>query len=203
MPKKMSRFVLTEQPINWNKSILCGMLSATFMMAFIDVFYLMNLTSFSFELYLGSLLRGTQFGDQNWTVGFIANLVMGGVFGMLYAYFFEYVYYKSNSRTGIWIGLWHTLLAGLAFFPFFNALHEFIDTGLYPRFGFLGFSLGAQTPILIATGHFLFGACMGLFYGDVRAVRLRTRHFEPGEWGNQGDPDVITSELDPIDRVAV
>jgi len=163
----------------------------------------MNLTPFSFEEYLGSLIRDSQYGQHNWTLGFLANLITGGIFGIFYAYCFEFVFFRASSRIGIWISFWHTLLAGVAFFPFFGVMHEFLKTGLYPDFGFLGSGLGAQTLILIATGHCLFGASMGLFYGGVRAERVRERYFEPGESGSFDDPDVITWEEDPVDRLVV
>jgi hypothetical protein len=51
--------------------------------------------------------------------------------------------------------------------------------------------------------HLLFGMMMGAFYGPVRMERIRERFSEPGESGTLSDGDVITSEEDPEDRVAV
>jgi hypothetical protein len=205
MPRKVSQFERTEQPINWGKSIVCGMLGATFMMAFIDTFYMMGITPFSFEYFLGTLLRGgVEYGPQNWVLGFLANLVTGGIFGIVYAYCFEYVYFRASGRIGMALGMWHSLLAAVAVFPFFTSIHEFMGTGVYQNFGILGYKLGLQTPILLVTGHLLFGATMGVFYGSVRAQRIRAkRGFEPGELARPGDPDLITLEDDPPDRVAV
>ena len=101
------------------------------------------------------------------------------------------------------MGLGHAVLAMVAFFPFFNILHQQIGTGLYPDFGFFGSGLGGPTPILLLIGTLLFGATMGTFYGPVRAYRVRSRIFEPGETGMPGEEGVITEEDDPIDRQAV
>ena len=203
MPKPVSKFVKTEQPMNWKRAFFSGATSAAFMMAFIDIFYLMGITPFTFESYLGSLFEFVRYTDYTWTLGFFINLVIGGVFGFLYAYFFEYVFSRANARIGIWLGVGHSLIAALAFFPFFGAIHEFLNVGLYPHFGFLGSALGAPTLILLVTGHMLYGACMGLFYGDVRIARVRARFFEPGEVANVQDPDLITDEEDHPERIAV
>ncbi len=203
MPKKVSQMSLNEQPIHWFRAFICGVGGATLMSAFIDCFYMLGLTPFSFELYLGSLLRGSPYGPHNFTLGLFANWLLGGLFGFVYAYAFEYVYRRATSRVGVMLGLGHAVLAAIGFFPFFNLLHEQTETGLFTSFGFFGSALGGPTLILLLTGHFLFGAMMGTFYGPVRAARVRAHEYEPGEMGFPGDPDVITDEEDSIDRMAV
>ena len=203
MPKKVSLFAQREQPIRWGRAVLVGSMSTVFMMSFIDVFYLMGVTPFSFEYYVGSLFNGIAYGPYSWIEGFLANLAVGGFLGIFYAYCFEYVFKRANSRLGIWVGVWHTVLAAVAVFPFFNAIHEQINSQAYPHFGLLGAGLGAPTPLLIFVGHLLFGASMGLFYGAVRADRVRNRFFEPGELGAVGDESVITSEEDHPERWAI
>jgi hypothetical protein len=203
VPKKVSPFAKKEQPIHWGRTFLVGALSAVAMMAFIDIFYLMGITPFAFEDYVGSLIRATPYGPHNWTVGFLANCVMGGVFAIFYAYLFEYVYYGTSSRLGVWIGFLHSILAAVAIFPFFNTVHEVLGTGLYPHFGLLGSGLGGATAILIFAGHLLFGVCMGTFYGPARSDRVQGRYFEPGETVAYGEEGAITFEDAPEDRIAV
>ena len=194
MPKRVSRFAQTEQPIHWIRAFICGVVSSVVMMGFMDNFYMLGLTPFNFEIYLGSLLRGTMNGQQNWILGFFANMMTGGIFGFLYAYGFEYIFKKSSSRLGTALGLLHAIIALAAFFPFFNILHQEVGTGLYPHFGFFGSGLGAPTPILLLMGHLLFGASMGMFYGPVRAYRVRARYYEPGESGMPGDVDIVGAD---------
>src|SRR5689334_13535703 len=110
MPKKMSQFVLNEQPINWARAFIAGGASAIFMMAFIDSYYLMGMTPFTYEIYIGSLLLASIYGHQNWTVGWFANIFIGGLFGILYAYFFEYVFVRSSARLGTLLGFLHSIL---------------------------------------------------------------------------------------------
>ncbi len=203
MPRKVTAFEAQGQPISWSRALTCGSISSMLMMAFIDTFYLMGITPFSFELYLGSLLRGTQYGIHNWTIGFLASVVLGGLFGIFYAYCFEYVFIRSSTRLGIWVGTWHAIAAAFLFFPFFGSIHEFIGTGLFPQFGIMGYKLGAPTPILLVTAHLLFGACMGLFYGPVKEERIRSRYFEPGDVALKPSEGGISSEEDPEDRIAV
>lgn len=173
------------------------------MMAFIDIFYLMGMTPFSFEPYLGSLFLFGKYTPYGWILGFFANMIMGGIFGFLYAYCFEYVFYEATPRAGFKLGFWHAVAAALAFFPFFGSVHEFLGVNLYPQFGILGLGLGAPTFILLITGHLLFGANIGLFYGDVCTARVRARYFEPGDHGMPGDLGVITTEEDNQERIAV
>jgi hypothetical protein len=201
MPKKVSRFVLTEQPIHWKRAFISGILSSGLMMAFIDMFHLMGITPFSFEIYLGSLILGPHSGNS-WIIGFLISLVLGGIFGIFYAYCFEFVFKHANARLGIWVGVWHAIAAAVAFFPFFGVIHEFLRTDLYPDFGFFGLALGPQTSLLLLAGHLMFGLCMGTLYGPVGADRIRARYFEPGRSGRPGDQDVVTEEEDHPERFA-
>jgi hypothetical protein len=181
MPKKVNKFTRTQQPINWGRAFVSGMVSAALMMGFIDTFNMMGITPFSFERYIGTLVTLNSYFVHTWTIGFFLNLILGGLFGIVYGYCFEYVFSGANGRFGIKIGFWHTILAAVAFFPFFGAIHETMGTGLFPNFGILGWKLGIPTPLLLIAGHLLFGLCMGTFYGPVRADRVRTKVFEPGE----------------------
>lgn len=206
MPRHVSKLAQNEQPINWKRAFLAGVLSASFMMAFIDIFNMMGITRFSFEVYLGSLLNlasRSRYEVHNWTIGVFANWILGGIFGFFYAYCFESIFRKADGRVGTFLGFGHAILAAIAFFPFFGIVHEFSGTGLYSDFGFFGSGLDAATPILLLVGHLLFGASIGTFYGPVRAARVRYRFFEPGETGLPGEPGVIREEDDPKDRMAV
>ncbi len=199
MPRKLTLLELKQQPIFWFRAVVVGLIGTLIMMAWVDIFYLAGVTPFSYELYLGSLLRGTQYGGHNWTVGFLASLLVGSIFGLFYAYFFEYVYFRANVRTGLKVAFWHILAAALAFFPFFGALHEFVGTGLYPDFGVLGSGLGVFTFVLLILGHLLFGASTGLLYGGVKIQRAREAEFEPGETGVPPSLGGQTKEEDPED----
>lgn len=202
MPKRMSHFVLKEQPIQWGRALISGAVSAILMAAFIDFFYLLALTPFSFELYLGSLIRGTPYGSLNWVAGFLANMLAGSLFGLFYAYCFEYVFFESSTKAGLKLAFWHIIVAGIAFFPFFSSIHEFMNTGLYSHFGILGYGLGIITPLLLIFAHILFGLSMGTLYGPVREDRIQTRIFEPGETGLTKLEGGISEEEDPEDRTA-
>jgi hypothetical protein len=185
---EISLFDQTEQPMNWIRAMTCGVVSASFMMGFVDVFYMTGVTPFSFELYIGSLLRGSIYGSHNWTIGLIANWGLGALFGLVYAFGFEVGFRRASGRGGVLLGLGHAIIAAVAFFPFFNTIHGEAGTNLYPDFGIFGSGLSAPTPILLLMGHLLFGASMGVFYGPVRAFRIRDRAYEPDETASEIAP---------------
>lgn len=200
-----------EQPINWPRAFIVGFIGASMMMAFIDIFAMMGWTTFSFEKYLGSILWVDNYGPRAWVVGLMANWFLGGIFGILYGYFFEYTFRRANVSVGLVMGLIHAAVAALAFFPFFSMIHQFFaESGVGDQaygtpfgsgFGFFGAGLGPLTFVLLLGGHMLFGATMGLLYGPVRAERIRMREFEPGEYGLPGEKGVIAESEDPTDRL--
>jgi hypothetical protein len=203
MPRKVSIMEETEQPLSWRRALLSGWAASTLMLTFVDTFYMMGLTPFSFEAYLGSLIFNSSSGVHTWTVGLFANWVLGGVFGAVYAYFFENVFRRSGAREGIRLGLGHSVLAAIAMFPFFAAIREFMGISLYSNFGFFGSGLGAATPILIFFGHLIFGATMGTFYGPVGSQRVRSRLFDPWENIPKGEAGAMSEEEDAEDRIAM
>ncbi|MGZ3709637.1 MAG: hypothetical protein ACXVBC_12025, partial [Bdellovibrionota bacterium] len=177
-----------------------GAFSGAIMMLFMDLCNMAGISKFSFEIYLGTLITQNQYSIASWTLGVICNWIVGGIFGLFYAYMFEIEFKRSGVRLGTLLGFAHTALAAFFLFPFFNMLHEQISTGLYPNFGILGSGLGPQTPILILAAHLLYGMNIGLFYGPVRTERVRARYFEPGETGLPGEPGVVTNIEDARDR---
>lgn len=163
----------------------------------------MGFTSFSYELFVGTLLVPDPYNPQSWILGFLANLVVGSIFGLFYGYCFEYIFFRATPRFGVQVGFWHAVIAAIAFFPFFGAIHEFMGRDLYPDFGLLGIGMETPTPILIVVGTLMFGASMGLFYGPVRSARVRARIFEPGETDLSVEEGRISAEEDNRDQRAV
>ncbi len=201
MPRRrISRFEASEQPMNWGRAIFCGMVGAAMFMGFLDIFNTMGRADFSLEVYIGSLFTDSRYDTHAWTLGFFANLFLGGLFGIFYAYCFEFVFKAAGARVGLIIGFFHALIAAVAFFPFFNTIHEFMRTDAYPHFGFFGSGMGGQTVLLLFIGHLLFGVAAGTFYGPVRVGRVRSRVSEPGESGLPGDVNTIPWSEDMIDR---
>lgn len=169
-----------EQPLNWARAFLAGMAGVILMMSFIDCFAMLGLIPFSFENYLGVLIRASDEGTHNWTVGFFANLIVGGLFGFVYAYVFENTVRTATSGYGVKLGFLHCLFAGLLVFPFFQVMHAEVGTQSYREFGFLGSGMSPALPLVLLVGHLLYGATMGTLYGSVGINRLRERIAEPG-----------------------
>src|ERR1700757_1276787 len=114
------------------------MLGSIIMMSFVDTFYMMGFTSFCFENYLGSLILMELYQTKIWIVGFAANLVMGGVYGILYGFLFEDVFKRAGARNGIILGFFHAIVAAVAVFPFFKLVEDASRVEMYPNFGFFG-----------------------------------------------------------------
>jgi hypothetical protein len=165
--------------MNWHRAVLSGICGSMIMMAFVDSFYMMGTTPFCFENYLGSLILNDTSSGNLWTVGFLANLAIGGIYGLFYAFLFEYVYKRADPRNGVKIGFYHAVLAAFAIFPFFRLLGTQTENQLYPNFGFFGSALGAATPIILLFAHLIYGVTLGAFYGPVRMERVLARYMEP------------------------
>ncbi len=203
MPRKVSYYAQTEQPMNWFRAFVSGAVGAAFLMTFLDIFYMLGITPFTLEYYVGSMILSSPYGVHNFTIGVIATWIIGGLWGFLYAYCFEYVFRRSSTRLGAFLGMAHAAVAAVVVFPFFQVVHEFQGTEPTPPFGFFGLGMGPATFILLFFGHVFFGIAMGAFYGPVRVYRVRTRVFEPGDSGYPGESDVITWEEDHPERAAM
>jgi hypothetical protein len=196
-------FESAEQPIGWRRAFICGIFASWVMLAFIDICYMMGITQFSLEVYVGSMIRATNADvPRSWLVGCFANWLIGGMAGIIYAYLFEYLFKKANARTGLLSGLLHAAFATAAIFPFFNALRQQMSVVLpySDSFGILGSGIGAATPLVLLLGHVIFGMTIGVGYGPVRTNRVRMRSFEPGEWVPPTDESAITDSEDHHDR---
>lgn len=199
MPRPIPIRAKRQQPINWVRAFVSGVIGATGMIAVIDCFAAVGLTPFCLETYLGSMIYGDPHSPYSWTLGLFATWALGGIFGFFYAYFFEYVFHRASAKIGCLLGLGHAALAAIAFFPFFQILQHEMGTAPVPEFGFFGSGMGWLTPILLVAAHVMFGAGMGTFYGPVRADRAHARAFESGEVAEPGDPDAITQDFDHPD----
>ena len=203
MPRKHSFIGQHVEPVNFGRAILVGMISSLFMQAFMDIFFMLGITHFSFESYMGSLILDQNYGDEGWLLGWMANLVTGALFGLLYAWGFEYVFKRADTRLGTLMGFGHALVAASLFFPIFQIMRHHLGLEAYDSFGLFGSGVGAATPILLLMGHLLFGSCMGVFYGPVRADRVHLKDSEPGKVVQLHKHDVIDEDFDHKDSSVV
>jgi hypothetical protein len=196
------RILRDEQPIRRARAFSVGVMGTLAMMALMDVCFMLGLTSFTFETYLGAVISPGVYGPRDWLAGFFANLLAGGIFGLIYAYAFEYLFRRSGPRIGLLTGLIHAAVAAAIVFPFLGVAHEEFHTGMYSHFGFFGSGLESGTPLLLLVSHLLYGMTLGTLYGPVRAVRLREELHEPGELFPVDAPGTIDSEEDSPERYA-
>ena len=193
--RRVSKLAKSEQPISWVRAFLSGIGGVSVMMGFIDISFSCwairhFLSSNTWGACCGARFTGSRIGSwvsspTGWWAVSLASCTAG------------HLNMSSGAPEGESVRLWGLdmpLFAAVAVFPFFAILQDQAHTGLYPDFGFFGVGLGAPTPILLLMGHLLFGMTVGLFYGPVRAYRVRARVYEPGESaGLPGELEVITS----------
>ncbi len=107
-----------------------------------------------------------------WVGGFVAQLIVGAIAGVVYCGIFELV----TERAGAWIGLAvaipHAIIAGLAvgFLP----AHRMLDAGVAPPGAFYEFR-GAWCIAAFVLAHLAFGCSIGAMYGQTTHTYARVR----------------------------
>ncbi len=123
----------------------------------------------SIPFMLGTMFTADR--DRAPAVGFLAHLMMGWLFAVLYALVFE-----SLGRSSWWlggaIGLVHGLAVLVAVMPILPGLHPRMagehqgpdpTRALEPP-GFMALHYGRSTPLLALMAHLVYGMILGAFY---------------------------------------
>ncbi len=104
-------------------------------------------------------------------IGFVAHMVNGWIFALLYALIFESLG-KATWLLGAGIGFAHGLVVLVAFMPLIPGIHPRMATerdgpdptrALEPP-GFLALNYGRRTPIIALLAHTMYGLILGAFY---------------------------------------
>jgi hypothetical protein len=116
------------------------------------------------EMLLGTWI-GMEPGLIPWMMGFMVHLSIGAIFGIFYAWSFEYLSHQADWFTGLELGAVHTLFSGLLL-GIVPAMHPMIPAELAaPGIFFSG--LGLMGVIAFCLLHLMFGAILGSLYGSV------------------------------------
>lgn len=117
-----------------------------------------------------SLLLGTIPGwvpsRDTWTLGFVLNLLIGGLFALPYAWMFEYVTHTATSAIGARLGALHAIAVGglLTGVP---AVHAGVPE-LLPAPGAFMVAYGYDGIVVFFLVHLVYGAVVGGLYGSAR-----------------------------------
>ena len=117
-------------------------------------------------LLLGTVLTGDT-NSMAWIVGCVGQLVIAGAAAVVYAVLFERVMNRAGAVIGVLIAIPHVVIAGLAvgFLPGARLL----DAGIAPPGAFMEYR-GTVVLAGFVVAHIVFGAVMGVSYGDPRHV---------------------------------
>lgn len=122
------------------------------------------------EMMLGSMLSGA-LDAGSWLLGFVMHVIIGGVFGLIYAALFEYSLGRAGGGPGLAIGAVHAVIAGLLL-GVIPTIHPMMPEWLSVPGFFFG-SLGLLGVVTFVVLHLLFGALVGTLYRPVKLYHRR------------------------------
>jgi len=155
--------------VNVASWLLWGFASTLLLTTTLAVSQALGLTRMNMPYMLGTMFTADR--DRARLYGFVAHLVNGLVFSLLYVFVFQ-SWGVANWWRGSLIGVLHglfVLVIGMAMLP-----------GIHPRIaseqhgptanrqleppGFMAINYGIRTPISVLVSHAVFGAVLGAFY---------------------------------------
>jgi hypothetical protein len=141
-----------------------GIVAAALMTAALRIAEAWGLTEFDLSMTLGTVTTMTMGPTPGaWVQGFLAVLLCGGVFALLYAWVFEsWPAHTARAWLGALVGVPHALLGGLMLGWLMPPLHP--STPNHPLLsdpGFMAVNYGTQTAVVFGLMHVLFGSIVG------------------------------------------
>ena len=129
----------------------------------------LGLSRMSIPFMVGTMFTADR--DRAGVFGFVAHLVNGWLFAMLYALAFE-SWRRATWWLGAGIGLVHGLAVLVALTPLLPGLHPRMASelrgpeparSLEPP-GFMALHYGRRTPLVTLLAHIVYGGVLGAFY---------------------------------------
>lgn len=129
----------------------------------------LGLSRMSLPFMLGTMFTPDR--DRATMIGFLAHLLSGWLFALLYALAFE-SWHRATWWLGAGIGLVHGLIVLVALMPVLPGFHPRMaseqrgpePTRMLEPPGFLGLNYGRRTPVLALIAHIVYGTIIGAFY---------------------------------------
>jgi len=149
------------------KAILFGVLGAAAISLLSAIMRAAGLP-LSIEIYLGTL-TGAAPSAGTFAFGLVLHLILGGAFGLLYAYLFERVWDHGGAFTGMLLSVFHAGLVGMTL-GLSSHVHPLVP-GVLPDPGPYFAHLGPLAVLGFFGAHLAYGAIVGAGYGHVAAER--------------------------------
>jgi hypothetical protein len=152
--------------MNAGRAFLSGVAGAAVMSVGLAVGRAMGMPA-NLELMLGSMLLPP--GTPAFMLGLAMHLVIGGLFGLLYAWAFEHVTHRSSAAIGGGLGILHGIAGGV-FMGLLPMMHPRIPEEM-PAPGAFMANLGTLGVMAEMVLHVVYGAVVGALYQPASAAR--------------------------------
>jgi uncharacterized membrane protein YagU involved in acid resistance len=155
--------------MNWSEWLLWGFVATLVLTTFSALVQGLGLTRMNIPYMLGTMLTADR--DRARLRGFVAHMIAGWIFSLIYVLIFESIHAAGWWR-GVVIGVVHAL--------FMLTVVAVLLPGVHPRMaseqqgpeaknmleppGFLALNYGMRTPLAVVLSHAIFGAILGMFY---------------------------------------
>jgi hypothetical protein len=148
-------------------AFLTGVIAAAVMVGLMAVARGVGITNLDVVMIRGALATGAVSGGA-WVLGFIIQLIVGGLIALIYAAVFEAIR-ASNWGLGLLGGIIHTIIAGfvIAAFPAIST-----STGALSAPGAFAAGYGAGAIGTFIVVHLVYGMIVGGSYTPVHTHRL-------------------------------
>jgi hypothetical protein len=155
--------------MNWSSWFLWGLVATLLMTTMEAAADAMHLTRINFSFMIGTIFTPDR--DRAKIYGFLAHVLNGWIFSLLYVAAFESLE-KATWWLGAMIGVVHALFVLLIVMSMMPAIHPRMASEksgptatrqLEPP-GWLGLNYGIRTPLSTLLSHVVFGAVLGAFY---------------------------------------
>ena len=173
MKRKYRRFdaVKIEAMKDIRKVFGIGAAGAFLMTILMAAARLSGITTINLETDLGSWVMGT-LGPLVWLVGVALHLSTGGIFALIYVWFFRRFFKHAGWREGLVLSLPHAVFSGLLM-GVLPHLHPLMVPGQIPPPpglllppGFFAGHYGEVTAVLFIGMHLAYGAFVGEMYAE-------------------------------------
>ncbi|MBI3909475.1 MAG: hypothetical protein HY320_00910 [Armatimonadetes bacterium] len=150
--------------VAFGKAMAAGALGALAWEAVARAALALGWIRFDLIFLLGTLIAGP--GDPRlwYPAGLAMHLLIGALWGLIYAYFFWALLPWPPVLQGLAFSLIPGVLAITAMLPQLDELHPLIAQGSLRAPGFLALGYGWEGPVGSLLGHLIYGAALGALY---------------------------------------
>ena len=156
--------------MSWLKAFLAGVVGAVLITVMLSAAIAGGFKVMDFSMMWGTLV-GLPIGTAAWIVGFLVNLIVGGLFAMGYAVLFK-VFSGAGLLRGGGIGIVHALITGLVI-ALLPLVHPLMNSGRMHNPGPYFSGHGTVGILFYFALHVVYGATVGWMYARlVPAARV-------------------------------